>query len=70
MSRRKRQTGSRLSGPNWLESIVLRDQRDGNGLRYLAAKRRTGGGIVIEGQDLGPGVERAWGEGNRGLYPS
>ena len=38
-----------------LKSIVLRDQNDADGVRYLGAEWRDDGGIVIEGQDLGPG---------------
>ena len=37
--------------------VVLRDVRDERGTRYLAARRREDGGIVIEGHDLGRGVE-------------
>ena len=37
--------------------VVLRDVRDERGTRYLAAQRREDGGIVIEGHDLGRGVE-------------
>jgi hypothetical protein len=37
--------------------VVLRDVRDERGTRHLAARRREDGGIVIEGQDLGRGVE-------------
>jgi hypothetical protein len=40
----------------------LRDVRDDRGTRYLAARRREDGGIVIEGHDLGRGVE-AFGPG-------
>jgi hypothetical protein len=46
------------------KSIVLRDTRDSDGVRHLGAERREDGGIVIEGQDLGPGVERVFGQGN------
>lgn len=45
-----------------LERIVLRDLRDARGFRYLGAARRDGA-IVIEGQDLGRGVESAFGAG-------
>jgi hypothetical protein len=43
-------------------SMVLRDRRDAGGTRWLGAAWRDGA-IVIEGQDLGPGVEAAFGEG-------
>jgi hypothetical protein len=46
-------------------SIVLRDRHDRDGSRFLGASRRPDGAIVIEGHDLGPGVEEAWGEGLR-----
>lgn len=48
---------------NGRESVVLRDTRDADGTRHLEADRRPGGAIVIAGQDLGPGVERAFGPG-------
>ena len=53
--------GKGVNGP--LTCVVLRDWRDRGGLRHLAASRRPDGGILIEGQDLGPGVERAFGAG-------
>ncbi len=37
--------------------VVLRDVRDERGTRHLGARRRDDGGIVIEGHDLGRGVE-------------
>jgi hypothetical protein len=37
--------------------VVLRDLRDAQGTRFLEARRREDGGIVIEGQDRGRGVE-------------
>lgn len=37
--------------------VVLRDVRDERGTRHLAARRREDGGIVIEGHDLGRGVD-------------
>jgi hypothetical protein len=43
--------------------VVLRGLRDEGGLRSLEARRADDGGIVIEGQDMGPGVERAFGDG-------
>jgi hypothetical protein len=42
--------------------VVLRDVRDERGTRYLAARRRDDGGVLIEGHDLGRGVE-AFGPG-------
>jgi hypothetical protein len=47
----------------WPSSVVLRHQRDADGIRHLEATRRPDGGILIEGQDLGPGVERIFGAG-------
>lgn len=41
-----------------VNKVILRDVKDDDGSRYLAAERKPGGDIVIEGQDLGPGVER------------
>ena len=46
-----------------MKSVVLRDTRDADGVRYLAVHRKEDGGIVIEGQDLGIGVERTFGKG-------
>lgn len=46
-----------------LAKIVLRNQRDAGGVRYLDATRLSDGGIQIEGQDLGPGVEEIFGAG-------
>jgi hypothetical protein len=48
-----------------LAFVVLRDQHDDDGTRRLEAEWRMGGAIVIEGRDVGPGVEQFWGEGNR-----
>jgi hypothetical protein len=45
------------------DGIVIRSQRDADGIRHLEATRRADGGILIEGQDLGPGVERIFGAG-------
>ncbi len=42
-------------------SIVLRHQRDGDGLRHLEAILEEDGDLVIEGQDLGRGVEEFFG---------
>ena len=43
--------------------VVLRELRDAGGTRSLTARRREDGAIVIEGQDLGPGVEAVFGPG-------
>lgn len=51
------------TGELLLTSISLRHQRDADGLRRLSADRRPDGGILIEGHDLGPGVERIFGAG-------
>jgi hypothetical protein len=51
-----------------LASISLRDQRDADGLRHLGVTRRPDGGILIEGQELGPGVERIFGAGLTGSH--
>jgi hypothetical protein len=56
-------TGSGAALEDPLTSISLRDYRDAGGLRHLGATRTPDGGILIEGQDLGPGVERAFGAG-------
>ncbi len=40
---------------------VLRDVRDDQGTRYLAASLTAEGDLVIEGQDLGRGVEQFYG---------
>ncbi len=46
-----------------LASVVLRDERDAGGVRHLGAVRRPDGGVLIEGQDLGSGVEGVFGAG-------
>jgi hypothetical protein len=46
-------------------TVVLRDQEDSDGIRYLDATIDKAGRLVIEGQDVGAGVERAFGEGYR-----
>ncbi len=51
------------AGDGPLDGVTLRNQRDAGGTRHLAATRKPDGGILIEGQDLGPGVERAFGPG-------
>jgi hypothetical protein len=45
--------------------VVLRDERDGSDRRFLEARIAADGKLVLEGQDLGPGVESAFGEGCR-----
>jgi hypothetical protein len=37
--------------------VVMRELRDERGTRYLGARRREDGSIIIEGHDLGRGVE-------------
>jgi len=44
--------------------VVLRTERDEDGVRHLAARLTAGGDLVVEGQDIGPGVEYVFGEGN------
>lgn len=44
-----------------LTRIVLRDQSDADGFRSLTIIRGPDGSIVIDGHDLGPGVERIFG---------
>ncbi len=46
-------------------SVVLRDQTYENGQRYAAARMTEHGDLELEGQDLGDGVERAFGPGLR-----
>lgn len=41
--------------------VVLRDTRDADGSRRLVARLVANGDLVIEGQDLGDAVERAFG---------
>lgn len=43
--------------------VVLRAERDEDGVRHLGARLTAGGDLVVEGQDVGPGVERFFGEG-------
>ncbi len=45
--------------------IVLRDIHDEDGVRHLEARFNDAGDLVIEGQDLGDGVERFFGAGIR-----
>ena len=41
--------------------VVLRNTRDAQGTRYLEASINDKGDLVIEGQDLGAGVEEIFG---------
>ena len=45
------------------QPVNLRSIRDADGSRYLDAHLNDAGDLVIDGQDLGPAVERAFGEG-------
>jgi hypothetical protein len=47
------------------KTVVLRDTRDQLGTRYLGATLAANGDVIIEGQDLGAGVEEFFGEGLR-----
>lgn len=51
--------------PDPSTTVVLREQDDTDGSRYLDATIDKAGRLVIEGQDLGAGVEHAFGEGYR-----
>ncbi len=46
-------------------TVVLRDDDDARGTRYLDATIDAKGRLVIEGQDLGAVVETVFGEGYR-----
>jgi hypothetical protein len=48
-----------------MKSVTLRDIRDSDGSRYLAATLTDDGSLTVEGQDIGAGVERFFGAGNR-----
>lgn len=48
-----------------VRSVTLRDLRDERGSRHLSATLDADGTLRIEGQDLGDGVERFFGPGNR-----
>ena len=48
-----------------VHSVILRNIRDGAGLRYLEATLSAAGDVTISGQDLGAGVEAVFGAGNR-----
>jgi len=43
--------------------VTLRDARDEDGSRQLSASLKGDGALLIEGQDIGPGVERFFGPG-------
>ncbi len=43
------------------KTVVLRNTRDAQGTRYLEASINAEGDLVIEGQDIGPGVEEFFG---------
>jgi hypothetical protein len=43
--------------------VILRNTSDADGPRYLGARITDVGDLRLEGQDLGPGVERVFGEG-------
>jgi hypothetical protein len=43
--------------------VTLRDTRDEDGSRQLSASLKGDGTLLIEGQDIGPGVERFFGPG-------
>jgi hypothetical protein len=49
----------------WIRTVILRDERDGDDLRSVVAYVQKNGDFVIDGQDLGPTVERILGEGVR-----
>jgi hypothetical protein len=46
-----------------IDRKVLRERADQDGTRHLEVRRLRDGRVVIEGQDLGAGVERAFGPG-------
>lgn len=46
-----------------VDYVTLRDTRDEDGTRHLSARLKGDGALLIEGQDLGPGVERFFGPG-------
>jgi hypothetical protein len=53
-----------MSSGEWpVARVVLRSVRDGSGVRYLDVIRRPDGALEINGQDLGRGVEEAFGKG-------
>lgn len=46
-------------------SVTLRDVRDEQGIRFLGASFAADGTLMIEGHDIGDGVEQFFGPGNR-----
>jgi hypothetical protein len=57
-----------MDGPwpdGWYETVVLREEDHGQDHRSLLAYVERNGDFVIDGQDLGPSVERMFGEGIR-----
>jgi hypothetical protein len=46
-----------------VRKVVLREERSGDDYRYLGARLTEAGALLIEGQDLGPGVEGHFGAG-------
>lgn len=53
----------RAANPGGGRRLVLRSTRTGRDVRHLEATLAPDGAVLIEGQDLGPAVERIWGEG-------
>ena len=45
--------------------VILRYQRDGSDVRSLTARLSDIGDLLIEGHDLGSGVQTVWGSGLR-----
>ena len=45
--------------------VVLRQERGSGGSRYLVARLEPNGDLVVDGQDLGDGVEEIFGNGLR-----
>ncbi|MEO3856850.1 hypothetical protein ABGB08_18230 [Acrocarpospora sp. B8E8] len=45
--------------------MILRETRGAGGYRFLGAHLTEAGDLVVEGQDLGSGVEDFWGPGLR-----
>lgn len=43
--------------------MLLRDTQDESGSRQLSARLQGDGSLLIEGRDLGPGVEKFFGSG-------
>lgn len=64
----KERTGQFRSFPKFRKRtspVVLRDYTDEDGRRYLEAHLTPAGDLEVEGQDLGTGVEKFFGEGFR-----